>query len=233
MNGSDVIAPGQSPKFDNHRWIENDRFTNTDNGMEAEAVTSVSANTFTSERKGSIADETIVYTVYPQGIIDMKVTITPHSGELRRAGISMGIDSTLTAIEYFAHGPLSNSNDRLDGQLPGTYTTTVATSGERYVKPQSTGNREGLRRARFTNPATGRSLTIETEGDVNFSALPWTDADLMNANHEWELTPRPYTVVHLDGAMRGIGNASCGQDVKTMPVYCVPDTPVTYTLRLR
>lgn len=233
INGNDVIAAGQGPKFDNHRWIENDRFANTDNGMEPEAVTKSTANTFTSERKGSIADEKIVYTVYPQGMIDMEVTITPHSGNLRRAGISMGIDSTLTAIEYFAHGPLSNSNDRLDGQLPGTYTTTVATSGEHYVKPQSTGNREGLRRVRFTNPATGKSLTIETEGNVNFSALPWTDADLMNANHEWELTPRPYTVVHLDGAMRGIGNASCGHDVGTMPVYCVPSTPVTYTLRLR
>ena len=53
----------------------------------------------------------------------------------------------------------------------------------------------------------------------------------MNADHMWELTPRPYTVLHLDGAMRGIGNASCGQDVGTMPVYCVPAGPVSYKLR--
>ncbi len=231
LNGNDIVAAGCSPQFDNHRWIENDRFGNTDSGMESEAHTSVSGNTFTSVRKGSLADETIVYTVYPQGVLDMKVTITPHSPNLRRAGISLGIDSTLTSMEYFAHGPLSNSNDRLDGQLPGTYTTTVANSGERYVKPQSTGNREGLRRVRFSNPETGRSLTIETQGKVNFSALPWTDADLMNAAHTWELTPRPYTVLHLDGAMRGIGNASCGHDVGTLPAYCIPASPVTYVLR--
>ncbi len=233
LNGEDVIAPGQGPKFDNHRWIENDRFGNTNPGMEAEATTSTNGkNTFTSTRRGSLADETIVYTVYPQGILDMEVTITPHTTELRRAGISMGIDSTLTAMTYYAHGPLSNSNDRLDGQLPGTYQTTVSTSGERYIKPQSTGNREGLRRVSFTDPATGRTLLIETEGTVNFSALPWTDADLMTAEHTWELTPRPYTVLHLDGAMRGIGNASCGQDVGTLPEYCIPNQPVTYKLRL-
>ncbi len=232
LNGLDVIAPGQGPKFDNHRWIENDRFRNTDPEMEADARTSTKGNVFTSERSGKLADEKIVYTVYPQGVVDMTVTITPHSGNLRRAGISLGIDSTLTRMDYFAHGPLSNSNDRLDGQLPGVYSTTVSTSGERYVKPQSTGNREGLRYVRFTDPASGRSLLIETEGTVNFSALPWTDADLMDAKHMWELTPRPYTVVHLDGAMRGIGNASCGQDVGTMPVYCIPDAPVPYTLRL-
>ncbi len=237
LDGDDVIAAGQGPEFSNHRWIENDRFGNTDNGMKHEAETSASqvglSGRFSSSRTGTLADEKIVYTIHPQGVLDMEVTITPHSGNLRRAGIVMGIDSTLTAMKYYANGPLSNSNDRIDGQLLGLYETTVSTSGETYVKPQSTGNRENLRSLTLTNPATGRGITVTTEGKVNFSALPWTDADLMNANHMWELTPRPYTVLHLDGAMRGIGNASCGHDVGTMPVYCVPDTPVTYKLRFQ
>lgn len=237
LNGSPVIAAGQGPAFDNHRWIENDRFNRTDNGMASEAVTSYSnkgdGGVFTSVRKGELADETIEYHIYPQGIVDMTVTITPHSGDLRRAGISMGIDSTLTVMDYYAHGPLENSNDRLDAQLLGRYTTTLTESAETYVKPQSTGNREGLREVTFRNPATGRTLTIASEGNVNFSALLWTDADLMEANHMWELTPRPYTVLHLDGAMRGIGNASCGYDVGTLPAYCVPNHPITYKLRFK
>lgn len=233
LNGRDIIVQGMGPVFDNHRWIENDRFGRTDNGMQPQATTSTQgANTFVSERVGELADERIVYTVYPQGILDMEVTITPHSGNLRRAGISMGIDSTLTQIDYYAHGPLENQNDRLDGTLPGRYTTTMAGSAEHYVKPQSTGNRQGLRQMSLTDPSTGRGIKIETEGTVNFSALPWTDADLMNARHMWDLTPRPYTVLHLDGAMRGIGNASCGHDVGTMPEYCIPSTPVTYRLRI-
>ncbi len=32
--------------------------------------------------------------------------------------------------------------------------------------------------------------------------------------------------------MRGIGNASCGQDVGTLREYCIPNRPVTYKLRL-
>lgn len=236
INGNPVITNGQGPRFDNHRWIENDRFSNTADGMNETAETSVSAMgdaaIFTSTRTGSLADEKIVYTIYPQGVIDMQITITPHSGNLRRAGISMGVDSTLTVVDYYAHGPLSNTNDRVEGQLIGRYSTTVATSGENYVKPQSTGNRQGLREATLSNPTTGQGIVIQTADDVNFSALPWTDADLMNAGHMWELTPRPYTVVHLDGAMRGIGNASCGHDVGTMPIYCVPEQPITYTIRI-
>ena len=242
LGGNPVIVPGQGPQFDNYSWVENyvryadnNRF---DNGMQPEAVTSVGSEghsgKFTSTRRGDLADETIVYTIHPQGILDMEVTITPHSGNLRRAGISMGIDSTLTAVDYYAHGPLSNTNDRLDAQLLGRYSTSVATSGENYVKPQSTGNREGLRELTLTNPATGRGIRISTEGTVSFSALPWTDADLKQANHAWELIDRPYTVLHLDGAKRGIGNASCGHDVDVLPQYRIPaDKPVTYRLRFQ
>lgn len=249
------VLDGAPVRFDNHRWIENDRFANTDNGMESKgagldianptgpmSVRTISATTLDMESNpnamivrnvetGSLAEAAINYVIYPQGIVDVEVSITPRNGDLRRAGISLPLDSSLSRIEYVAHGPLSNSNDRLSGAPVGTYTATPTTMGEHYAKPQSTGNRQGLRRATFTG-ADGHGVLIETEGDVNFSALPWTDADLMNANHEWELTPRPYTVLHLDGAMRGIGNASCGADVGTLPAYCVPSAPVTYRFRL-
>ena len=65
-----------------------------------------------------------------------------------------------------------------------------------------------------------------------FSALRYTDADLMNCNHIWELTKRPYTVLHLDAWTRGVGNASCGQDVNTLPQYRVPQQTLTYKLRI-
>ena len=233
LNGNDVISHRMGPQFDNHRWIENDRYGRTDNGMPEEATVTVDKDRFVCERKGELADETIAYTVYPQGIVDIDVTIVPHSGDLRRAGVSMGIDSAYTVMDYYANGPLSNSCDRLDGQLPGRYECTIAESGEHYVKPQSTGNRENLREVRFHNPADGRSFSIATEGKVSFSALPWSDSDLMNGMHEWELARRPYTVVHLDGAMRGIGNASCGQDVDTLPEYRVNCEPISYKLRLQ
>ena len=49
----------------------------------------------------------------------------------------------------------------------------------------------------------------------------------------WELQRRPYTVVHFDAWHRGVGNASCGQDVDTLPQYRVPNRPLRYTLRLQ
>jgi beta-galactosidase len=78
----------------------------------------------------------------------------------------------------------------------------------------------------------GHGVKIETEGNVSFSALPYTDADLMHAQHYWEMEARPYTVLHLDAWLRGVGNASCGHDVNTLPVYCVPNEEMSYKLRI-
>ena len=235
FGGKSVIAKGEGFLYDNHRWIENDRYHNTSNGLEAKGtcrVEEVNGNTVVkTTRKGSLCDTEIYYTIYPSGIIDIDAQFIPHTTELRRAGLVCGIDSTLKNVNYYAYGPWENSNDRIDGVMVGRYTTTVAEMPERYVKPQSTGNREGLRELTLTNDK-GEGIKIETEGKVNFSALQFTDKDLMDSQHMWELTPRPYTVLHLDAFMRGIGNASCGHDVGTMPIYCVPGKPMSYKLRI-
>ena len=45
-----------------------------------------------------------------------------------------------------------------------------------------------------------------------FSAQHYTDEDLWQTKYLHELTSirRPEVVLHLDAAMRGLGNASCG-----------------------
>ena len=235
FNGKNIIANDFGFIYDNHRWIENDRFGNTNNGLEANGnitVEEVNGNTvIKTVRKGSICDTEINYTVYPQGIVDVDAKFTPKSGDLRRAGLVCGIDSALNNVNYYALGPWENTVDRKDGVVVGRYSTTVDNMAAPYVKPQSSGSREELREATFTN-SNGEGIKIETEGNVSFSALPYTDADLMNANHYWEMEKRPYTVLHLDAWMRGIGNASCGYDVGTMPEYCVPNKVMTYKLRI-
>ena len=249
FGGKNIIADGQGFIYDNHRWIENDRQgydyygpdagkpqAQTANGLEANGEINVveeNGNTVVKTvRKGSICDTEISYTIYPQGIVDIDAKFIPKSGNLRRAGLVCNIDNSLSNVSYYAYGPWENTVDRKDGVIVGRYTTTATGEmADRYVKPQSSGSREGLRELVLTD-ANGKGVKIETEGDVSFSALPYTDEDLMRAGHYWEMTKRPYTVLHLDAWMRGIGNASCGYDVGTMPEYCVPNEVMTYKLRI-
>lgn len=235
VGGVSVIADGLGFSYDNHRWIENDRFTDVSDGLDPTGTLSWAKNgkniTVTAVRTGSKCDTRIIYTFMPDGTVDMNVDFTPHSADLRRAGLVCGINKALDNVSYFAHGPYENYVDRKDGAPIGRYKTNVAAMVEPYVKPQSTGGREGLRELTLTD-AAGHGISITTQGNVSFSILPYTDEDLMNAAHQWELVEQPFNVLHLDAWTRGVGNASCGHDVDTLPVYRVPDTPMSYTLRI-
>ena len=206
-----------------------------ENGLEAEGTCLVEKEdnkvVVTTTRGGSLCGTTIKYVFYPNGTMDMQATFTPHTPDLRRTGLVCGIDSTLSRVAYYAHGPWENLADRLDGCPVGRYTTTVDDMLWPYIKPQSTGSREGLRELTLTN-TEGRGIRIQTQGQVSFSALRYTDEDLMKTLHTWELTARPYIVLHLDAYLRGTGNGSCGANTGTIPTYWVPQKKQSYTLRI-
>ena len=239
FGGRNVIADNQGFIYANDRYIENDRYmeysgsqSENNNGLEAQGTCTVAeenGNTVVkTTRKGSMCDTEINYIIYPQGVVDVEAKFIPHKGNLRRAGLQCYLDSTLKQMDYYAHGPWENACDRKDCAPVGRYSTTPAEFSEHYVKPQSTG-REGLRELTLTDN-TGFSLIIETQGEVAFSLIPYTETDLMKAKHYWEMEARPYNVLHLDAWTRGIGNASCGPD--TMKKYHVPNEPMSYKLRI-
>ena len=234
FGNKNIIYNGNGFVFNNHRWIENDRFTNVSNGLDSIGNVNISKenNTYVcnTKRHGALADQEIKYTIYPQGIVDLDIKIIPHTTELRRAGISCAIDSSLSNIEYFALGPWENYCDRKDGVMVKRFNTTVKEMSEKYIKPQTTGDRGKMRDLILSNKSKNFGIKIEAEGDVSFSVNRYTDEDLMLAKHSWELKERPYIFLHLDGAQRGLGNASCGPG--PLKCYTISQTPVCYRLRI-
>ncbi len=235
INGLDVIYGKQGFLYDNHRYIENDRGPSvTDNGLEPTGTCNVVEESdgrvvVTTMRGGSLCDSEIIYTFLPNGIVDMDVKLTPKTKELYRAGLVCAVNAGLDNVDYYAYGPWENYIDRKDGCMIGRYSTTVDEMVERYVKPQSMGNRESLRELKLTGK-DGCGICIETGGSVSFSALRYTDADLLNAKHMWELQKRPYIVLHLDAQVRGLGNGSCGPT--TLDTYKIAPMPFSYKLRI-
>lgn len=233
MGGKEIISQGGGFLYDNYRWIENDLFKRTENGLDANGTCEVAEEkgtvTVHTVRKGSLCSTEISYTFTADGVMDMDVKFIPHVADLRRCGLMCQIDSTLTQVDYYAYGPWENYVDRKEGCMVGRYQTTVDEMGGSYVKPQSMGNREGLRELKMTD-RSGKGIRIQTQGNVSFSALPYTDTDLMETKHTWELVKRPYIVLHLDAALRGLGNASCGPE--TMVKYQIPLKEISYKLRI-
>ena len=234
MNGMDVIYGKEGFIYENHRFIENDRNpVSFDNGLEATGTCEFKEEAdgrvvVATTRKGSLCDTEITYTLTPNGVMDMETRFTPKSGELFRTGLVCSINPGLNNIEYYAYGPWENYIDRKEGCMMGRYSTTVDAMVEKYVKPQSMGNREGLRELKMTD-GNGRGIRIETEGAVSFSTLPYSESDLTKAKHIWELQKRPYIVLHLDAQIKGLGNGSCGP--MTLNTYKIAPLPLGYKLR--
>lgn len=238
-NGNELINNGNGLKYDHYRYIENDKFdntacnisttsfsheliNNTDNGASAVVVTA-------THRVSGFCNYNVVYTVYSDGRMDVEASFSPTTSTGRRMGLSMQMAGGYENVEYYGRGPLANHIDRKTGAFLGRYSTTVDEMHELYVKPQTMGNREDVRFISLTD-GHGSGLVIETEGTVNFSALHYTDADLKNAAHDFNLKRRDETILHLDYRQRGVGNASCGP--AQLSQYDMPSSG-TYSYKLR
>ncbi len=251
-NNREFIHEGHGPVFDNHRFIENDTFADTSSHLAPTGTITYewiergkALRVKTSRRAEGLCDYAINYTIYADGVIDLTTEFTPMKPRpsedmendpfkyyLRRMGVSLLLNGNFNHVEYYARGPLANYVDRKVGSDLGRYITTVEAMQEHYVKPQTMGNREDVRDLTFTDNE-GRGIRLEAEGRLNFSALHYTDAELMGdlKGHEWELKPREEIVLHLDYMQRGIGNGSCGP--KTLGKYQIPtEGTYGYTIRL-
>ena len=175
-------------------------------------------------RSGFMVTTTIQYTVYGNGCIRVDASFAPGQDGLAipRLGLRMMLNSGLENVEWYGRGPHENYPDRKEAALFGRYRTTVTQMEEPYERPQGMGNREDTRWVKISD-GDGNGILIMAGDTLSFTALHFTDQDLHAAKHLYQLKPRTETVLSLDHAQQGIGNASCGPD--QLPAYKIPFTP--------
>ena len=240
-DGKNLIAEG--PDFNSYRKVDNDRnfkptFTNLTSTSISSGLTK-SGNNATMTVKGG-SRYTTVYTFYPDGTVDMKVTFSP-SGELARIGLGMQFASGFENVEFYARGPRSNYSDRKTGSYLGRFTTTVDDMVDEMIHPQTFGDHEDLRELILTNKTAGVQLGVKVGGRASFSLSHYdesrwcTSGDSMwNTNLHWYgLTRDPQVYAHFDYMQRGLGNNSCGGDGCLSQYQCPSSGSYTYTLRFK
>ena len=155
----------------------------------------------------------VVYTAYPDGQVKVDATFTtPGRVVLPRYGLKMNLVPGLENVEYYGYGPHENYWDRRSSARLGRYATSVEGMEERYVRPETMGNREDTRWLTITDNA-GRGVKVTALDHMNFSAQHYEDADLLKRvanHHELPRIKKAETVLTLDAAQVGLGNASCG-----------------------
>lgn len=251
FNGKQIVMPEAGPDFNGFRRIANDNISLGATGGVAEnenkeegaisgqkhlvkAPTKQGKNVVVETTVGNGKDtHAIVYTIYPNGVVDMKVTFENSSVDTRRVGITMQFAPGMENVEYYAKGPWSNYIDRQRSQMLGRYSTTVDGMFEEQSAPQTMGDRQGLRNLKLSG--NGTSLDITVEGMLAFS-LSHVDDQQFNydvfygGKHPYDLTRSSQVFAHFDSWQRGIGNHSCGGD-SCLPQYQVPTGKHVVTMR--
>jgi beta-galactosidase len=128
--------------------------------------------------------------------------------DLFKFGMTMAMAKEFDQVEFYGRGPIENYSDRNDSQFLGIYRSSVADQYFPYIRPQENGNKTDVRWWRVTN-ADGLGLEFYSDAPLSMSSLNYTTADLDEGPqkhnvHAGDLTPRPYTVVHIDKAQYGL-----------------------------
>ena len=163
-----------------------------------------------------------IYTIDRRGVLNVKTTFTPDTANVKslpRVGLTFGMPSNLSnKITYLGRGNQENYIDRPAGKI-GIYETSPAEMFHCYVYPQATGNRTDMRWATLADE-NGYGLKITSGKPFQFSALPYSDAEIDAAAHINELVSGKTVTVHVDAAQTGVGTATCGPGV--LPHYRLP-----------
>ena len=133
-------------------------------------------------------------------------------GELPRFGLEIVMPADNERVEYFGCGPYEAYSDHKYQSRVGYFRTTASDNFEHYIRPQENSSHCDTRYA-FVGGLTGHGLELLKMYDseeFSFNAQHFAAADLANARHDYELTPRKETYVYADMRMTGIGSNSCG-----------------------
>ena len=242
-NGKPVIVSGDKVPFGNltfngFRSISNDRrgnfrcdFSAPQTTLEQEdgmVIINVKYDVKSGrENRTTIPVET-TYTIYNDGSIGVKSTFGNESNQdFSRLGLIMALEPRLGNVQWLGRGPHENYPDRKTSAFVGVWNSTVNGMTEEYEKPQSMGERCDVKWVTFTDDK-GEGIRIRTGGKLAFSALHYTDEELWQTKYKHELKKihRPEIILHLDAAMRGLGNASCGPG--PLPQYELREKSYSY-----
>jgi beta-galactosidase len=163
------------------------------------------------------------YQLNGKGELQVEATYTPLCDTIPlipKFGMRVRIPENFSTIDWYGRGPYENYPDRKTGSLIGLYNSSLKNFITNYPAPQDNANRCDVR---WFSLSTQNNNTIKITGlqPLNFRAWPYTEDDLENTRHDYQLPKRDFINLNIDLNIHGVG----GDDTwgaKTMEKYTNP-----------
>ena len=170
------------------------------------------------------------WTVFTDGALTVETHIARNSEfpELPRFGLRLFLPDTLNQVRYYGYGPFESYADKHQADCHGVWSSAVADLHEDYIRPQENGSHFDC--DYVTVSGDERSLTAVSATPFSFNASPFTQEELTEKAHNFELRPCGSTVLCLDYKQNGIGSESCGP--RLLKRYRFDEREFSFSLKL-
>ncbi|MFT3831141.1 MAG: glycoside hydrolase family 2 TIM barrel-domain containing protein [Opitutaceae bacterium] len=185
------------------------------------------------------SDYELTWTFSGNGEIRVEASWSPDPflavAEPPRFGMQTTLRAGFDRLTWFGKGPQETYWDRQDARV-GLYSGRVRDQYFDYIKPQETGNKEGVRWLALTD-ANGVGLLAVGQPLLSANALHYTTDDLFCATqkenfYRYQLPERDTVTLNLDLHQRGLGGDDSWGALPHTPFRLTP-WPLTYSFRLR
>ena len=147
---------------------------------------------------------------------------------LPRFGIRLFLRRDFTQVEYLGYGPRESYADKHQASWFGEFTADISAMHEDYLRPQENSSHFGCLRAEVTDGDT--SVVFASPDGFSFNASEYTQEELAEKRHNYELEKCGSSVICVDSAMAGVGSNSCGPALSEKYRVALPD--ISAELRL-
>ena len=174
---------------------------------------------------------TIHYIINGSGKIEMKIEGTfkkVPDVHLPKIGTQLILSESFEEVTYCGMGPIENYSDRNKYVSAGIYQANVYQMDQPYDYPQEYGNRTKVEWVNFYSSKDKLGMAFTASIPVDFAVRPYSDQQLQEAKHLFELQKENRLYVNLDYKNSGLGSASCGPE--RMEQYQVYPLPFQYSI---
>ena len=148
--------------------------------------------------------------------------------DLPRFGLRLFLPRELEQASYCGLGPTENYIDKRNAVWHGLFENTIENLHEDYIRPQENGAHGDC--DYVTLESDELRLTAVGLKQFSFNASYYTQEELTEKGHNFELAESGSTILCLDYRQNGIGSASCGPELQNQ--YRLNDETIDFVIRL-
>lgn len=178
-----------------------------------------------------IMDIHATWTIYGKGAINLEIAAEKNREfpQLPRFGLRLFLNKELERVTYYGMEPNESYRDKCRSSSHGQYQAKIAELHEDYIRPQENGSHWDCHYLLLSGNGVGLAAVSE-KNSFSFNTSLYTQEELENRAHNYELKKSGSTVLCLDYAQNGIGSNSCGP--KLQEKYSLDETSFTWSIRM-